>query len=171
MVFGENLLENAFLLAGMVDHVEIVLFYTPALHNFLSPIEIKALRKLGAKEDVSFSVQLPSSLEIASRVWKKQEKSVLLAIDLIKLMDEVNSLYHILHIPHTKPTLTPVPGMYLPAEHRDKFIDWTKRTMESLETIQGRVAKSWLKILTILQFFLKTFGSLDYAGSVLIWDS
>ena len=50
MTFGENLLENAYLLAGMVDHVEIVLFYTPALHNFPSPIEIKALRKLGAKE-------------------------------------------------------------------------------------------------------------------------
>jgi len=171
MVFGENLLENAYLLAGMVDHVEIVLFYTPAHHNYPSPIEIKALRKLGAKEDVSFSVHLPYSLEIASRVRKKREKSVQLAIDLIKLMDEVNSLYHILHIPHTKPTLTPVPGMYFPAEHRDKFIDWTKRAMESLETIQGRVAKSWLKILTIRQFFLKAFGSLDYVCSVLIWDS
>ena len=77
MVFGENLLENAYLLAGMVDHVEIVLLYTPALHNFPSPIEIKALRKLGAKEYVSFSVHLPSSLEIASRVRKKREKSSL----------------------------------------------------------------------------------------------
>jgi len=60
MVFGENLLENAYLLADMVDHVEIVLFYTPALHNFPSPSEIKALRKLGANEDVSFSVHLPT---------------------------------------------------------------------------------------------------------------
>ena len=64
MVFGENLLENAHLLAGMVDHVEIVLFYTPTLDNFLSVSEVSALKKLGADEDVSFSVHLPAFLEM-----------------------------------------------------------------------------------------------------------
>jgi pyruvate-formate lyase-activating enzyme len=72
MVFGENLLENAHLLAAMVDHVEIVLFYTPTLHNFPSISEIKALKKLGTDEDVTFSVHLPAFLETASRDRKKR---------------------------------------------------------------------------------------------------
>ena len=61
MVFGENLLENAYLLAGRVDHVEIVLFYTPTLDNFPTLDEVKALKRLGADEGVSFSVHLPAN--------------------------------------------------------------------------------------------------------------
>ena len=139
MVFGENLLENAYLLAGIVDHIEIVLFFTPTLHNFPSVGEVNALKKLGADEDVSFSVHLPAFLEIASRNRKKREKSVQMVIDLINFMDELNPTYHILHIPVTPPTLTSVPGRYLTIEHRDKFIDWTRRATESLERIQNRI--------------------------------
>jgi sugar phosphate isomerase/epimerase len=142
MVFGENLLENACLLAGMVDHIEIVLFYTPTLDNFLSVGEVRALKKLGVEEDMSFSVHLPAFLEIASPDRKKREKSVQLAIDLINIMDELNPMYHILHIPFSPPTLMPVPGLYFTGEHRDKFIDWTQRAMESLEAIQHRVGQS-----------------------------
>ena len=167
MVFGENLLENARKLAAIVDHIEIVLFDTPTLHNFPTTNEIKTLKKLGDNENVSFSVHLPSSLEIASRVRKKREKSVQLAIDLIKLMDQVNSLYHILHIPYTKPTLTPVPGMYFPAEHRDKFIDWTKRATESLTTIQDMVgldSKILVENINYSPIFLESFWKLGLCG-------
>jgi len=163
MVFGENLLENAHLLTGMVDHIEIVLFYTPTLHNFPSVSEIKALKKLGANEDVSFSVHLPTFLEIASPNRKKREKSVQMVIDLINFMDELNPLYHILHIPYTSPTLTPVPGLYFTGEHRDKFIDWTKRAMESLETIQLRVGQSNKLLVENINYspiFLESFWKL-----------
>jgi sugar phosphate isomerase/epimerase len=168
MVFGENLLENAYLLAGLVHHVEIVLFYTPTLHNFPSADEVKALKKLGADEDVSFSVHLPAYLEIASRNRRKREESVQLAIDLIHIMDELNPMHHVLHIPYTSPTLTPVPGQYFTGEHRDKFIDWMQRTKESLETIQLRVGQG-NKILvenindspTFLECFLKP-GSCEF---------
>jgi endonuclease IV len=142
MVFGENLLENAYLLAGMVDHIEIVLFYTPTLHNFLSVGEIRALKKLRFDEDMSFSVHLPAFLEIASPDRKKREKSVQLAIDLINIMDELNPMYHILHLPFSPPTLMPVPGQYFTGEHRDKFCDWTQRAVASLETIQARVGQN-----------------------------
>ena len=141
MVFGENLLDNAHLLAGRVDHVEIVLFYTPTLHNIPSAGEVKALKNLGADEDVSFSVHLPANLEIASRDRQKREKSVQLAIDLIHIMDELNPMHHVLHIPYNSPTLTPVPGLYFTGEHGDKFIDWTQRAKRSLETIQLRVGQ------------------------------
>jgi sugar phosphate isomerase/epimerase len=142
MVFGENLLENAYLLAGMVDHIEIVLFYTPTLHNFLSVGEIRALKKLRIDEDMSFSVHLPAFLEIASPDRKKREKSVQLAIDLINIMDELNPMYYILHIPFSPPTLMPIPGQYFTGEHRDKFYDWTQRAVASLETIQARVGRN-----------------------------
>jgi sugar phosphate isomerase/epimerase len=167
MVFGENLLENAYLLAGMVDHIEIVLFYTPTLHNFPSVGEIKVLKKLGADEDVSFSVHLPAFLEIACRNWKKREKSVQLVIDLINFMDELNPMYHILHIPYTSPTLTPVPGLYFTGEHRDKFIDWTQRAMESLETIQLRVGQSDKILVENINYspiFLESFWKLGLCG-------
>jgi hypothetical protein len=42
-------------------------------------------------------------------------------------MEELNPLYHVLHIPYTKPTLTPVPEVYFSAEHRDNFIDQPKQ--------------------------------------------
>jgi len=167
MVFGENLLENAYFLADMVDHVEIVLFYTPALHNFPSPSEIKVLRKLGANEDVSFSVHLPTFLEIASRSRKKREKSIQMIIDLINFMDELNPLYHILHIPYSTLTLTPVPGLYFTGEHRDKFIDWTQRAMESLETIQLRVGQSNKILVENINYspiFLESFWKLGLCG-------
>ena len=142
MVFGENLLENAYLLAGMVNHVEIVLFYTPTLDNFPVPSEIKALRKLGINEDVSFSVHLPACLEIASPIREKRHKSVQMAIDVINFMEELTPIHYILHIPYTPPTLTPVPGLYFTGRHRDKFIDWNQWAVESLEAIWSRVGRN-----------------------------
>ena len=138
MVFGENLLDNARRLVRLVDHIEIVLFYTTTLHNFPTTRDIKALKKLKANENVSFSVHLPASLEIASRQRKIREQSVQLAVELMHLMDELSPRYHILHIPYTSPTLTPVPGSYFSRNHRDKFVDWTRRALGSLEIIQSR---------------------------------
>jgi sugar phosphate isomerase/epimerase len=117
------------------------LFYTPTLHNFPSADEVTALKNLGTDDDVSFSVHLPTDFEIASRDRQKRENSIQLAIDLIHIMDELNPMHHVLHIPYTSPTLTPVPGLYFTGEHRNAFIDWTQRAMESLETIQYRVGQ------------------------------
>jgi sugar phosphate isomerase/epimerase len=181
MVFGENLLENAYLLARLLDHVEIVLFYTPTLHNFPSAGEVKALKKLGADEDVSFSVHLPTYLEIASRERRKREESVQLAIDLIHIMDELNPMHHVLHIPYSSPTLTPVPGLYFTCKHRDKFIDWKQRTEESLETIQlraGQGNKILVENINYSPMFLECFlkpGScefcLDLGHLLLGWEN
>ncbi|MBW2427393.1 MAG: sugar phosphate isomerase/epimerase [Deltaproteobacteria bacterium] len=167
MVFGDDLLQNVRLLAAIVDHIEIVLFYTTTLNNFPTLSEIKALRKLGGDENVSFSVHLPASLEIACRERKKREKSVQLAIDLIHIMDELNPMYHILHIPYTTPTLTPVPGLYFNAEHRDKFIDWTRRATQCLKNIQGRTGQNHKLLIENINYspiFLETFWNLGLCG-------
>ena len=139
LVFGKNLIENVHLLAGMVDHVEILLFHTPTLHNFPSSTEIKAVKKLGDDEGLSYSVHLPTSLEIASRDREKRQNSVQMAIELINLMNELNPTYHILHIPVTPPTLTAVPGHYLTTKNQDKFVGWAQRATDSLLTIQSRI--------------------------------
>ncbi len=167
MVFGDDLLENAYRLAALVDHIEIVLFYTSTLHNFPTFNEIMVLKKLGADEDLSFSVHLPAALEIACPQREKRKKSVQLAIDLIHIMDELNPMYHILHIPYTPPTLTPVPGLYFSGQHRDQFIDWTRRAVQSLEKIQSRTAQNDKLLIENINYspiFLETFWNLGLCG-------
>lgn len=139
IVFGKNLLENVHMLAEMVDHIEILLFHTPELNNFPSRTEIKAVKKMGDNEGLSFSVHLPASLEIASRHREKRQKSVRMVVELINLMNELNPTCHILHIPVTPPTLTAVPGHYLTTKNQDKFDGWAQRAVDSLLTIQSRI--------------------------------
>lgn len=127
------------MLADMVDHIEILLFHTPTLHNFPSSTEIKAAKKFGDEKGLSYSVHLPTCLEIASRHREKRQKSVQMAIDLINLMNELNLTYHILHIPVTPPTLTAVPGQYLTTKNQDKFAGWAQRAVDSLLKIQSRI--------------------------------
>jgi hypothetical protein len=81
MVFGEDLLENVQLLAGVVDHIEIILFHTPSGHNIPSPHEIRALKSIKEHEDVTFTVHLPDSLEIASPASSRREESVQLQVE------------------------------------------------------------------------------------------
>jgi sugar phosphate isomerase/epimerase len=139
MVYGENLIENVSLLAGMVDHVEILLFHTPTLHNFPTRAELKAVQHLGDNEGLSFSVHLPTSLEIASRQVEKRNASVRMVVYLVNLMNELNPTYHILHIPVSTPTLTPVPGQYFTTKNHDKFDGWIQRARDSLQAIRARI--------------------------------
>jgi hypothetical protein len=114
IVFGRDLLENVRMLADRVDHIEILLFHTPTLHHFPSITEIQAVNKMGDSAGLSFSVHLPTSLEIASRHREKRHASLKMVVELINLMNEVNPIYHILHIPVMPPTLTAAPGSISP---------------------------------------------------------
>ena len=160
IVFGKNLIENVRMLAGKVDHIEILLFHTPTLHNFPSNAEIEAAKKLGDNEGLSFSVHLPASLEIASRHREKRQESVRMAVELIHLMDELNPTCHILHIPVTPPTLTAVPGQYFTTKNHDIFDGWDQRAMDSLLTIQDKIVpnnKVLVENINYSPIFLETF--------------
>jgi sugar phosphate isomerase/epimerase len=137
MVFGEDLVDNVQRLSKLVDHVEIVLFHTPRLHNFPSSREIDALLEIKAREKISFSVHLPTSLEIASTEREKREASVQLARELFLQMSILEPLYYILHIPFTPPTLVPVPGSYIAKDHSTQWGDWPQRALASLEILYG----------------------------------
>lgn len=146
MVFGEDLVDNVQRLAKLVDHVEIVLFHTPMLHNFPVAKEIDALLEIKAREKISFSVHLPTSLEIASTEREKREASVQLARELFVQTSSLEPLYYILHIPFTRPTLVPVPGSYIAKDHSIQWGDWSQRALASLEILYGAL-DNWQKIL------------------------
>lgn len=158
MVFGKDLLENVRLLAGLVDNIEIVLYYTPTLHNIPSHKEMRTLKKIGNQENVTFTVHLPSSLEVASQDRKIRKESIKLAMELFYNMAEINPLYYILHVPFTQPTLVPVPGLYFTPECKEKWGEWTNRALVSLEALHeamGKTNKILVENINYSPFFLE----------------
>ncbi|MFH1627628.1 MAG: cobamide remodeling phosphodiesterase CbiR [Pseudomonadota bacterium] len=139
MVFGEDLSENVRILSDLVDHVEIVLFHTPTLHNIPGPREIRILKKIGEEKNVTFTVHLPASLEIASPRKRTRCESVQLTRDLFAKTSELNPLHYILHIPFSPPTLVPVPGLYFTKQNPRTWDEWTSRTLDSLETLHEEI--------------------------------
>jgi len=142
MVFGRDLLENVRLLADIVDHIEIVLFCTPTLHNIPGLQEARILKKIGEQENVTFTVHLPSSLEIASQDRRRREESVQLAKEIFLKMAEFDPRHYILHIPFSPPTLVPIPGLYFTTGHKQEWGEWTKRALESLQKLHGALGKN-----------------------------
>jgi sugar phosphate isomerase/epimerase len=141
MVFGEDLLENVRLLAELLDHIEIILFYTPSLHNIPGPKEIRTLREIGKQKDVTFTVHLPDSLEIASSDRSRRKESLELARKLCLELAEVDLRHYVLHIPFTAPTLVPVPDLYFNAGDEQDWDGWTKRALESLEVLHEGIGQ------------------------------
>ncbi len=136
MVHVPNTVKNVRLLSDVVESVEIVLFHTPTLHNIPAREEIRELNEIKEGENLRFSVHLPASLEIAHEDGAAREESLQFTIELCALAAELNPERFILHIPISTPTLTAVPGRYHTEARREKFSDWSKRAIESLETLQ-----------------------------------
>jgi sugar phosphate isomerase/epimerase len=137
MVFGHDIVENAEVLAGLVDNVEIVLFHTPTQNNFLSRTDIRRLAQVGRREEVSYTVHLPDSLEIASPAAATRTASVERTRELIGATADIAPRHYILHIPYSPPALVPVPGGYLKSIDSRKWQDWLKRAGDSLAAITG----------------------------------
>ena len=139
MIYGDDILENVRILGDMVDNVEIVLFYTPALNNFPKTEDAQTLYRLGKLNNLTYTVHLPASLEVASPDRQWREESVRIAINLIRMTSVFKPVHYILHIPYTEPTLVFVPGMYLKSINRKKLHDWAGRASESLDRIQDAI--------------------------------
>lgn len=139
MIYGNELLENVRRLANVFDNIEIVLFHTPSLHNIPSREEIQKLYKIGRHKNVTYTVHLPASLQVASPDSRTRAKHVELAIDLIEKTADCEPVYYILHIPYTRPTLVPMPGEYFGFEFIKTKLEWYKRACASLEKISSTV--------------------------------
>ncbi len=165
MVFGSNLLENTRILAGLVDHIEILLFHTPSLHNIPGPQEIRILKRIGEQEKLTFTVHLPASLEIASPEKKKREESVQMVTEFCLKTAELVPIHYILHIPYTPPTLVPVPGLYFTQGRLQDWDEWTLRALESLEMIHegtGRNNKLLVENINYSPYFLEPIWKRGY---------
>lgn len=137
MVFRMDLVENVESLSRFLDHVEIVIFHTPECHNIPTNREIARLKEIKSKKNLSFSVHLPPSLEIASHDETKKSAAVALASKIVHLCEEINPYYYILHVPVTSPMLTAEPGKYLKKNTLPEFNGWLDRAAQSLDKIQS----------------------------------
>jgi sugar phosphate isomerase/epimerase len=142
MVFGHDLVENARLLAGIVNHVEIILFHTPTLNNLPSREEIRRLSEIRQQHSITYSVHLPASLEIGSLCPQRRKDSVRLASEICLQTAELNPVYYILHIPFSPPTLVPIPGLYFRSNDSKKWEHWIKRSLDSLAFLQNVIPQS-----------------------------
>jgi sugar phosphate isomerase/epimerase len=160
MIFGADLVENARLLAKHVDHIEIILFHTPSLHNIPGHKKIRALREIGEQKEVTYTVHLPDSLEIASSNRSRRKQSLQLARELCLELEEVDPKHYVLHIPFTTPTLVPVPNLYFHPGNEQDWDGWTNRALESLEMLHeeiGQEHKLLVENINYSPFFLEPF--------------
>jgi sugar phosphate isomerase/epimerase len=141
MVFGADLAENVRLLAEHVDHIEILLFHTPSLHNIPGPKKIRALREIGKQKEVTYTVHLPDSLEIAATDSSRRKESLRLAREICIRLEALDPKHYVLHIPFTAPTLVPVPGLYFHTANEQNWNGWTKRGLESLEVLEEGIGQ------------------------------
>ena len=171
MVYGKNLLENAKRLADLVDNIEIILFSTLNRNNIPDTNELDLLRKLGRKKKVTFTVHLPTSLEIASKDRKLREHSIKMVSDLCSHTAQIEPLHYILHVPITTPTLIPIPGLYFKTDDGQNWGKWTRRGLDALERIFDTTPvadKLLLENITIHHIFWSLFSRGGNAGSVSI---
>lgn len=135
MVFGHDIVFNVYTLSSMVDNVEVVLFHTPALNNFPSRQTVGELFEISRKTGISYTVHLPTSLDIASPDAGLRAGSTRQAIGLINLCSGLSPRHFILHIPYVTPTLVYEPGQYFKAIADSAWRPWLKRAGESLVEI------------------------------------
>lgn len=163
MVYGKNTIDNVLQLADNttgLDFVEIVLFHTPTLHNIPTSAEIQAINEIGNLTDITYTVHLPSSLEIGSEDQETREDSIRLLVDIWSRTITLDPAYYILHIPITKPTLVPVPGEYFYSESSYRWDEWTSRAMESLRRIHKSIGEETVLLLENINYspkFLRPF--------------
>ena len=167
MVFGKDLTENVSLLAGRMDHIEIILFQTRELHNIPGAKTLEHLKRIGQANNTSYSVHLPAFLEIASNDRKKREASIRLASNIIIRMNAIKPLHYVLHIPFTTPTLTPELGVYFYRHQDTQFNDWTRRALNSLKALKeksGQATKILVENINYSPLFLEPFLDNELCG-------
>ena len=160
MVFGHDMVENARLLAQIVNHVEIILFHTSTLNNIPGREEIRRLNEIRQQYAITYSVHLPASLEIGALCAQRRKDSVCLASEICLQTAELNPVYYILHIPFSPPTLVPVPGLYFRSGDSEQWDQWTKRSLESLASVQEVIPQSATLLIENINYspyFLKPF--------------
>jgi sugar phosphate isomerase/epimerase len=138
MVFGMDLVENVTKLSQVVTHVEIVLFQTPDLHNIPDEQTINTVKEILAEKNLTCSVHLPASLEVAAEDIRKRNSAAQTAAEIVEHMDTLNPTNYVLHVPITAPTLTAQPGCYIHEHQLSQYDAWSERALRALAEMQTR---------------------------------
>ena len=170
MIYGKSMVKNAERLSrggNGLDFTEIVLFHTPKLHNIPTARELQILREIQERTQITYTVHLPASLEIASKHLEIREKSIRMIIDIWLKTSILQPANYILHIPITAPTIVAVPGRYFKSGSSLPWDDWTSRAMESLGQIRAGVGNEVALLLENINYspiFLEPFFKAGYGG-------
>ena len=160
MVYGKNLEKNIEKLSDRLNHIEIVLFHTPDLHNIPDRNTITMLKRIGTEKNLTYSVHLPASLEIASDNPARQKESIRLAVDCFHKTTPLRPINYVLHVPFTPPTLTAVPGTYFKTGQGNNWDQWTRRGLAGLEILEKKLGWSKNMVVENINFsptFLRPF--------------
>ena len=136
MVFGTDLIDNIKALVPIVNHIEIVLFHTPAINNIPNAADMEQITELKHIHGLTFTVHLPAFLQIASTDKSIREESVQMACNICRRMTVCQPAYFILHIPYLEPTLVPEPGVYFKPGSAACGSLWIERALKGLSQIQ-----------------------------------
>ncbi len=167
MIFGHDIVENAEILATLVDNVEIVLFHTPTQNNYLSRRDIAKLSEISRQTGVSYTVHLPTALEVASTDYRRRKESVRLAKALIEQTLDFKPLHYILHVPYSPPTLVYEPGMYFKRISSSAWQNWLRRATGSLieiTTVIGKAAELLLENINYSVCYLEPLVQKRFCG-------
>lgn len=167
MVYGYDLIENVRMLSGLVEDVEIVLFHTPTLNNTPTPNEVRTLRHLADHEGVTFTIHLPSTLELAAGDRDTRKKSVRLAREICLMTEELAPLHYIVHVPISPPTLVAEPENYFNRPDEFNHRDWVGYACDSLEELREIFAKPDRLLVENINYtplFLEPFWSEGLCG-------
>ena len=137
MVFGMDLVENVEKLSQVVTHSEIVLFQTPDLHNIPDEQTITTVKEIMAEKNMTCSVHLPASLEVAAEDIRKRNSAVQTTVEMVEHLDKFNPTNYVLHVPVSTP-LTAQPGCYVYEHQLPHYAEWSERALRALEEIQTR---------------------------------
>ena len=66
-----------------MDHIEIVLFQASGLHNLPTGHELERIAEIAELKEVSYSVHLPASLEVAAEDPDRREESVQSVLEVL----------------------------------------------------------------------------------------
>jgi sugar phosphate isomerase/epimerase len=165
MVFGMDLVENVKNLSRIVNHIEIVIFHTPELHNIPTAEEILFLKEIKTEKYLSYSIHLPASLEIAAESELKRKNAVRMATQIIAQLSELDPEYHVLHIPITTPTLTAEPGCYIMDKGQFMYAAWADRAIASLNHIQKETGLKQRLLLENINYSPKLLELIREQGS------
>jgi sugar phosphate isomerase/epimerase len=97
-IYPDDILPNVHKLKGKVDDLELVLFEVNNIGNIPKQKDLKALKHISSKWNLTYTVHLPLDINLGSAIADKRKGSVEKAGVLIERLAILNPYAYILHL-------------------------------------------------------------------------